>query len=107
MNGWLLEVVPAFVWLWLYLASTTLGGLSLFYILEQLVVYGAGHFPHVAVAFFRVTIVFLVVCLFIGWVNAAARGIVPQPLDVLQTTGLAMLALVTAVTHRRHNHFPK
>ena len=107
MSVWLDQIIPSIVWVRIYLVSSVIAGMSLFYLLEQLVIYGAGHFSHITVAIYRLALAIVIIGLFVRSLEVGLAGDNPNPVDVIVTSGLAILALVTSITHRRHRHFQR
>ncbi len=105
MNDWLIELLPASGWLWFYLVSAGSATLALLYILEQIIIYGSGHFSHPVVALYRVALIIIIVTLFADILERLAAMKPASPTQTLLVFGLAMLSFLIVVTHKRQHEF--
>ena len=105
MNEFLSQILPSAIWLKLHITMAWIAALALFYILEQLVVYGGGPFSNIVIAVYRTSLALTITGLFMDVVELMATGDYVRPLTTIALTGFACIAVVVAVTHKRYDHF--
>jgi MFS superfamily sulfate permease-like transporter len=105
MNDWLSVLMPDIWWFRLHVFASLVAGVAIFYILEQMVVYGSSAFSNITVSIYRFSLAVLLVGVATDALEHVASRSIPRPPEALIIIGLAVLACVIAVTHKSQHRF--